>query len=93
MSMDKLVFENAERWIIRPASGCLLWARYPTSEGPVEIWLPPNVTVAELTELVIPHFMKHLRLQVEWNESVQNFKERIAPHLTPEELAALYSEL
>lgn len=87
------VFEKWEQWTLRPAPGCLLWSRYPTSEGPVEIWLPPNTTVAELTELVIPHFMKHLQLQVEWNQSVESFKERMAPRLTPEELAALYLEL
>lgn len=65
------------------------------SEGPVDIWLPPKTTVAELTELVIPHLMKCVRLQVEWNDSVQSFNERvaIAPQLTPEELAALYLEL
>lgn len=94
MKFNELVFKNPERWVIRPAPDCLLWARYPTSEGPVEIWLPPNTTVAELTELVIPHLIKCMRLQVEWNESVQNFKETMAKaHLPPEELAALYSEL
>lgn len=92
MSSD-LVFQNAERWVLRPATNTLLWARFPMPEGPVDIWLPPRTTAAELAELIIPHLMKCVRLQVEWNESVQGFKEKMAPQLTPEELAALYSEL
>lgn len=91
---DKLVFDKPERWVLQPKLGCLLWARYPTAEGPVEIWLPPNTTVAEMVELVLPHFMKCLKLQVEWNESVNNFKQRIAtPQLDAEDLASLYREL
>jgi hypothetical protein len=75
---DKLVFRNPERWTLNPADGTLLWARYPTASGPVDIWLPPRTTVAELTELVIPHLMKCVKLQVEWNESVEDFQKRMA---------------
>lgn len=91
--MNELVFEHQERWVLRPSPGCLLWVRYPTAEGPVEIWLPPNTTAAELTELVIPHFLKHLKLQVEWNESVQDFKKRTATPLDAESLASMYHGL
>jgi hypothetical protein len=60
----------------------------------MEIWLPPTTTVAELSELVIPHFLKHLKLQLEWNESVRDFETRMAaPQLDAESLASMYQEL
>ena len=90
---DKLVFEHQERWVLRPSPGCLLWARFPLAQGPVEIWLPPTTTVAELTELAIPHFIKFLKLQVEWNESVEDFKKRMTPQLEADDLASMYREL
>ena len=64
------VFKNPERW---GAGELLHWARFPTSTGPIDIWLPRNVDVETLIELGIPRMEEILSSEAAYNEKVAEF--------------------
>lgn len=68
------VFVTPEKLRIYAPQDCFLWARLPLKSGPVNIWLPKNVTVDELTELVVPYILDVLQMQATWTERLEAWK-------------------
>lgn len=63
-------------WSIGPAGpNMFLFCRYPSAEGPMDLWLTKGTSTEEIVELALPIVMDHLEHLVKITQRVERWSD------------------